>query len=94
MILIEKLSPIIPKGNPFDFDLFRMGTKVNEKFIAMYGIDENDIILVHNDTGQRLRVKFDNDRESQVVLEKHQGLRQEYSSLAMMVNEAKKQQGD
>jgi hypothetical protein len=62
MNFIETLEPMpMPENpeqelNPFHHDLFSMGTRINNRFTAMYGTNENEVIIVDIKTGKRVKL--------------------------------------
>ena len=50
--------PSIPAGeNPFHYDLFRMGTRINDRFMVMWEYTaKNELVIVDIATGERHRV--------------------------------------
>jgi hypothetical protein len=52
-----------PAGsNPFHHDHFRMGTQVNERFVAMYeATDSPRLVIVDVKTGRRIMIRADHN---------------------------------
>jgi hypothetical protein len=62
MIITEKLDRF-PAGNPFDHDLYHMGTSVGNNILVMMSVHSTQrakyLIICNKETGERLMVRFD-----------------------------------
>lgn len=69
-MLVEKIDPL-PAGNPFNFDLFHMGVRLGDNVMAMMRNHQDDhcpyLIICDVQTGERLRIRFDQELPQDVL---------------------------
>ena len=53
---LEPMTPIPANSNPFHYDMDRMGTPINKRFMAMYHMRENEVVLVDMKLGNRVKI--------------------------------------
>lgn len=62
------LKPFPPNENPFNHDLFNMGTKMGKDLMIMHANHDTEdckyIVLINTKTGERVKIEFDTTQES------------------------------
>jgi hypothetical protein len=60
--IIEQLESIPANSNPFHYDAYHMGDKLDEEYFIMYSEFKKNkyIILIEKSTGKRIHLNLDN----------------------------------
>lgn len=62
MIDCEPMAPVATPENPFNTDMYHMGTYVAKNVCVMYATFEDQvasyIIVVNRETGERIKIRF------------------------------------
>lgn len=62
MLDIARMEAIPAGANPFNYDLFNMGTRIGKNIMIMHGNHKTErcdyIIIVDMETGERYRMSF------------------------------------
>jgi hypothetical protein len=53
---LEPMSSIPANSNPFHYNMDRIGTPINKRFMGMYHMRENEVVLVDMKLGNRVKI--------------------------------------
>ena len=64
--ILKQLESIPPNSNPFHYDLYNMGDRLDEEYMLMYSSFKKNkyVIIIEKSTGKRIELHLENLFES------------------------------